>query len=77
MGDDRTDAEAFAIVRTAREAGRLDGLALAVLGARETPPEIHETSDARAARPGRAPRAHAGRSALSRGLLEAGRARRP
>ncbi len=46
MGDDRTDAEAFAVVRAAREAGRLDGLALAVLGARETPPEVRETADA-------------------------------
>ena len=46
MGDDRTDAEAFAVVREARDAGRLDGLALAVLGARETPPEIHATADA-------------------------------
>jgi trehalose 6-phosphate phosphatase len=46
MGDDRTDAEAFSVVRGAREAGRLDGLALAVLSARETPPEVHETSDA-------------------------------
>jgi hypothetical protein len=33
-------------VREARAAGRLDGLALAVLGARETPPEIHATADA-------------------------------
>ena len=33
------------VVRAAREAGRLDGLALAVLSARETPPEVHETSD--------------------------------
>jgi hypothetical protein len=46
MGDDRSDAEAFAAVRAARESGRLDALALAVLGARETPPEIHYTADA-------------------------------
>ena len=46
MGDDRTDAEAFAVVRAAREAGRLDGLVLAVLGARETPPEVRATADA-------------------------------
>ena len=45
MGDDRTDAEAFAVVRAAREAGRLDGLALAVLSARETPVEVHDTAD--------------------------------
>jgi trehalose 6-phosphate phosphatase len=46
MGDDRTDAEAFEAVRVAREAGRLDGLAIAVLSHLETPPEVHETADA-------------------------------
>ena len=46
LGDDRSDAEAFAVVRAARDAGRLNGLALAVLGARETPPEVHATADA-------------------------------
>jgi trehalose 6-phosphate phosphatase len=46
LGDDRSDAEAFAAVRAERDAGRLDGLALAVLGARETPPEIRATADA-------------------------------
>jgi trehalose 6-phosphate phosphatase len=46
MGDDRTDAEAFAVVRAARAAGRLDGLAIAVLSHRETPPEVHEMADA-------------------------------
>jgi len=46
MGDDRTDAEAFEAVRAARDAGRLDGLAIAVLSHLETPPEVHETADA-------------------------------
>jgi trehalose 6-phosphate phosphatase len=46
MGDDRTDAEAFEAVRVARAAGRLDGLAIAVLSHLETPPEVHETADA-------------------------------
>jgi trehalose 6-phosphate phosphatase len=46
MGDDRTDAEAFEAVRSAREAGRLDGLAVAVLSHLETPPEVHDTADA-------------------------------
>jgi len=46
MGDDRTDAEAFGAVRAARDAGRLDGLAIAVLSHLETPPEVHETADA-------------------------------
>jgi trehalose 6-phosphate phosphatase len=45
MGDDRSDAEAFAAVREARSAGRLDGLAIAILSRMETPPEIHETAD--------------------------------
>jgi trehalose 6-phosphate phosphatase len=47
MGDDRTDAEAFAVVRRAREAGSLDGLALAVhAAAREAPPEVRHAADA-------------------------------
>ena len=46
IGDDRTDAEAFSVVRAARKAGRLDGLAIAVLSHQETPPEVHETADA-------------------------------
>jgi hypothetical protein len=46
MGDDRSDAEAFAAVRAARDAGRVDGLAIAVLSRLETPREIHETADA-------------------------------
>ncbi|HEU5203610.1 MAG TPA: trehalose-phosphatase [Candidatus Limnocylindrales bacterium] len=46
MGDDRTDAEAFEAVRAARRAGRLEGLAIAVLSHLETPPEVHETADA-------------------------------
>lgn len=56
MGDDRTDAEAFAVVRAARDAGTLDGLTLAVLGARETPPEIHAMSDAKLPDPASAAR---------------------
>jgi trehalose 6-phosphate phosphatase len=46
LGDDRSDAEAFAAVRAAREAGRIRGLALAVHGAAETPPEILAVADA-------------------------------
>ena len=46
LGDDRSDAEAFAAIADARAAGRLPrGLALAVHGAYETPPEIVERAD--------------------------------
>jgi trehalose 6-phosphate phosphatase len=46
LGDDRSDAEAFAAVRAARDAGSIRGLALAVHGASETPDEILATADA-------------------------------
>ncbi len=46
LGDDRSDAEAFAAIAEARAAGRLpQGLALAVHGAYETPPEVVERAD--------------------------------
>ncbi len=46
LGDDRSDAEAFAAIADARAAGRLaHGLALAVHGAYETPPEVVERAD--------------------------------
>jgi trehalose 6-phosphate phosphatase len=46
IGDDRSDAEAFAVIREARHTGRLvDGLALGVHGAAETPPEVLEWAD--------------------------------
>ncbi len=56
LGDDRTDAEAFRVVGAGRAAGRIAALALAVLGARETPPEILETADALLATPHEAAR---------------------
>jgi trehalose-phosphatase len=41
IGDDRSDAEAFAVVARQRDAGRLAAsLLLGVRGARETPPEL-------------------------------------
>ena len=46
MGDDKSDAEAFVAVRAARSAGTVRGLALAVHGAAETPPEILAAADA-------------------------------
>ncbi len=45
MGDDTSDAEAFDVVREARDAGRLRGLALAVHAARETPPAVLAAAD--------------------------------
>ncbi len=45
MGDDRTDAEAFATVRARRAAGALDALLVGIQGAAETPPEVRERAD--------------------------------
>jgi trehalose 6-phosphate phosphatase len=45
LGDDRSDAEAFEVVRAAREKGELRGLAVAVHGAVETPPEVVDAAD--------------------------------
>jgi trehalose 6-phosphate phosphatase len=46
MGDDRTDAEAFRTLAAERRAGRLNGLALGVHGASETPAEVLAAADA-------------------------------
>jgi trehalose-6-phosphatase len=46
LGDDRSDALAFAVVREARRSGRLGGgLAVAVEGGREVPPEVRAAAD--------------------------------
>ena len=46
LGDDRSDAEAFAVIRSARASGTIrDGLTVGVHGAAETPPEIMAVSD--------------------------------
>jgi trehalose 6-phosphate phosphatase len=45
LGDDRSDAEGFAVIAEARRTGKLDGVAVAVHGARETPSEVRESSD--------------------------------
>ncbi|HVM29186.1 MAG TPA: trehalose-phosphatase [Candidatus Limnocylindrales bacterium] len=45
LGDDVSDALAFAELRQAREAGTLDGLAVAILARAEVPPEVAETAD--------------------------------
>jgi trehalose 6-phosphate phosphatase len=45
LGDDRTDAEAFAVLRREREAGRLDALAVGVHAGHEMPREVIDTAD--------------------------------
>ena len=46
IGDDRSDAEAFAVVAREREAGRLAAsLLLGVRGPRESPAELLATAD--------------------------------
>jgi trehalose 6-phosphate phosphatase len=66
LGDDRSDAEAFAAIAVARAEGRLAaGLSLAVHGWGETPPEVVATADLMLAGPRHAARALA---ALARAL---------
>lgn len=45
LGDDRSDAEGFQVIAEARARGELDGVTLAVHGARETPPEVLQWAD--------------------------------
>ena len=45
LGDDVSDAEGFEVIAEARRRGELDGVALAVHGARETPPKVTEFAD--------------------------------
>ncbi len=56
LGDDVSDAEAFAVVRAARERGELDGLAVVVQGARETGPAVRAAADVELASPREAAR---------------------
>ncbi|HEY3523816.1 MAG TPA: trehalose-phosphatase [Candidatus Limnocylindrales bacterium] len=51
LGDDRTDAEAFATVRAERDAGRLDALLVGIRGASETPAEVVAGADVMLAGP--------------------------
>jgi trehalose-phosphatase len=46
MGDDVSDAEAFRVVTRARDRSELDGLALAIHGANETPEAVVDSADA-------------------------------
>lgn len=45
LGDDRTDAEAFAVLRRERSAGRIAALAVGVHGGHEVPQEVVEAAD--------------------------------
>ena len=45
LGDDSSDADAFAVLRAAREAGRLDGLAVGVTGPHGMPDEVRRAAD--------------------------------
>ncbi|HWH38083.1 MAG TPA: trehalose-phosphatase [Candidatus Limnocylindrales bacterium] len=45
LGDDISDALAFSELREARDQGRLDGLAVAILARAEVPPQVAQTAD--------------------------------
>jgi trehalose 6-phosphate phosphatase len=45
LGDDVSDAEAFRVMSGERAAGRIQGLAIAVHGALETPPSVLDSAD--------------------------------
>jgi len=45
-GDDRTDADAFAALRTLRDDGNLDAIACVAVGSNEAPPEVSAGADA-------------------------------
>lgn len=51
LGDDRSDAEAFLVLRAARDAGRVNGLAIAVQARAEAPPEVAAAADVMLASP--------------------------
>ena len=45
LGDDVSDAEAFRVMTAERSAGRIQGLAIAIHGALETPPAVLDSAD--------------------------------
>jgi hypothetical protein len=45
LGDDVSDALAFAVLRSERDAGRVDGVAVAIQARAEVPPEVSATAD--------------------------------
>lgn len=46
FGDDSSDADGFAVLRAARDAGRIDGLAIAVTGPHGMPDDVRAVADA-------------------------------
>ena len=46
FGDDSSDADAFAVLRAGREAGEIDGLAVAVTGPHGMPDDVRAVADA-------------------------------
>ena len=69
FGDDLSDADGFAVLRVAREAGRVGGLAVAVTGPHGMPDEVRAAADIVLATPFLAARALA---ALARVVEDAG-----
>lgn len=51
LGDDSSDADAFAVLRSARETGTLDGLAVAVIGPHGMPDDVRMAADLTLATP--------------------------
>jgi trehalose 6-phosphate phosphatase len=45
LGDDLSDALAFAVLRAEREGGRIDGVSVAIQARTEVPPEVAATAD--------------------------------
>jgi trehalose-phosphatase len=45
FGDDVSDADAFAVLRAARDSGGIDGLAIGVTGPHGVPDEVREAAD--------------------------------
>lgn len=56
LGDDVSDADAFAILRSARDAGTLDGLAVAIHGPHGMPDAVRDNADLHLASPHEASR---------------------
>jgi trehalose 6-phosphate phosphatase len=51
LGDDSSDADAFAVLRAARVAGAIDGLAIAVVGPHGMPDDVRAAADITLANP--------------------------
>jgi trehalose-6-phosphatase len=45
IGDDLSDVDAFAVLRASRDAGRIDGLAIGVIGPHGMPDEVLAVAD--------------------------------